>query len=107
MRRLWLFLPALLLLTAFVLGPSLDLMRASLFDPDFTTEHFARLFKRGVYLDVMLRTVQISLIVAGLCAVMGYPVALFIALQPRKRQMALIFLILIPMWMSILIRTYA
>ena len=38
---------------------------------------------------------------------MGYPVALFIALQPRKRQMALIFLILIPMWMSILIRTYA
>lgn len=107
MRRLWLFLPAALLLVAFILAPSFDLMRASVFDPDFTTEHFARLFKRGVYFDVMLRTVTVSLIVAALCALLGYPIAFFIALQPRRRQMALIFVILIPMWMSILIRTYS
>ena len=107
MRRFWLFVPALLLLLAFVLGPSLELMRASMFDPDFTTEHFARLFQRGVYLDVMLRTLKVSLIVAACCAIFGYPIAFFIALQPLRRQMALIFLILIPLWMSILIRTYA
>lgn len=104
---LWLFLPATLLLVAFIVAPSLDLFRASIFDPDFTTKHFARLVDRGVYLDVMGRTIRVSLIVAVLCTIIGYPVAFFINLQPRRRQTLLLFLILIPMWMSILIRTYA
>ncbi|QFT61062.1 Spermidine/putrescine transport system permease protein PotB (plasmid) [Sulfitobacter sp. THAF37] len=104
---LWLFLPAALLLGAFIVLPSFDLFRASVFDPEFTTKHFQRLFERGVYLDVMWRTIRVSLMVAVLCTVIGYPVAFFINLQPRRRQTILLFLILIPMWMSILIRTYA
>lgn len=104
---LWLFLPATLLLVAFIAAPSFDLFRASVFDPDFTTEHFERLINRSVYLDVMWRTIRVSLTVAVLCTLIGYPVAFFINLQPRRRQTLLLFLILIPMWMSILIRTYA
>ena len=104
---LWLFLPATLLLVAFIAAPSFDLFRASVFDPDFTTEHFERLINRSVYLDVMWRTIHVSLTVAVLCTLIGYPVAFFINLQPRRRQTLLLFLILIPMWMSILIRTYA
>ncbi|APE44962.1 spermidine/putrescine ABC transporter permease [Sulfitobacter alexandrii] len=104
---LWLFLPAALLLAAFIVLPSFDLFRASVFDPEFSTKHFQRLFERGVYLDVMWRTIRVSLAVAVLCTVIGYPVAFFINLQPRRRQTILLFLILIPMWMSILIRTYA
>ena len=104
---LWLLLPAAVLLVAFIVAPSLDLFRASLFDPDFTMRHFQRLVDRGVYLDVMWRTIRVSLIVAVLCTLIGYPVAFFINLQPRRRQTLLLFLILIPMWMSILIRTYA
>ncbi|MWB78062.1 ABC transporter permease subunit [Pseudooceanicola sp. 216_PA32_1] len=104
---LWLLLPAAVLLAGFILAPSLDLFRASLFDPDFTMQHFQRLVDRGVYLDVMWRTIRVSLIVAVLCTVIGYPVAFFINLQPSRRQTLLLFLILIPMWMSILIRTYA
>ncbi|TMV08316.1 ABC transporter permease [Arenibacterium halophilum] len=104
---LWLFLPALALLLLFILAPAADLLRASMFDPDFTTEHFARLVTRGVYIDVMLRTIRVSLIVAVCCTIIGYPIAYFINLQPRSRQTILLFLILIPMWMSILIRTFA
>lgn len=104
---LWLFLPATLLLVAFIAAPSFDLFRASVFDPDFTTAHFERLINRSVYLDVMWRTIRVSLTVAVLCTLIGYPVAFFINLQPRRRQTLLLFLILIPMWMSILIRTYA
>lgn len=104
---LWLFLPALALLLLFILAPAADLLRASVFDPEFTTKHFARLVDRGVYIDVMLRTIRVSLVVAVLCTIIGYPVAYFINLQPRRRQTILLFLILIPMWMSILIRTFA
>ena len=104
---LWLFLPALSLLLLFILAPAADLLWASMFDPNFTTEHFARLVNRGVYFDVMIRTIRVSLIVAVICTVIGYPVAYYINLQPRNRQTVLLFLILIPMWMSILIRTFA
>ncbi len=110
MKRLsliWLLLPAALLLAAFIVMPTFDLIRASIFDPEFTLEHFQRLIDRGVYVDVMWRTVRVSLIVAVVCTIVGYPVAMFINLQPKKRQVALLFLILIPMWMSVLIRTFA
>ena len=110
MKRLsliWLLLPAIALLAAFIVMPTFDLIRASIFDPEFTLEHFQRLVERGVYVDVMWRTVRVSLIVAVICTIVGYPVAMFINLQPKKRQVALLFLILIPMWMSVLIRTFA
>ena len=47
-----------------------------------------------------------ALIVAALSAVIGYPIAYYIAQQPPKRQVWLLYLFLIPMWMSALIRSY-
>ena len=102
-----LLVPALLLLVAFFLLPSLDVVQASLFDPDFTTRHFLRIAERGVYLKVFWRTLEVSAVVALLAAAIGYPIAYYINLQPRRLQFLLIFLIFIPLWMSILIRSYA
>jgi len=102
-----LLLPALALLVAFFLLPSLDVIQASIMDPDFTTRHFERIAERGVYLKVFWRTLEVSVVVALLAAVVGYPIAYFINLQPRRLQFLLIFLIFIPLWMSILIRSYA
>jgi putative spermidine/putrescine transport system permease protein len=106
-RRTWLLWPALLLLLGFFLVPSFDIVRSSLMDPEFTTEHFERLMDRKVYLAVFWKTLQLSLLIAVLAAFIGFPAAYFISQQPRKTQFLLIFLIFIPMWMSILIRSYA
>ncbi|GAB5470860.1 MAG: hypothetical protein Kilf2KO_38900 [Rhodospirillales bacterium] len=106
-RASLLLLPALGLLAAFFLLPSLDVIQASIMDPDFTTRHFERIVDRSVYLRVFWRTLEVSLVVALLAALVGYPVAYFITLQPRRLQFLLIFLIFIPLWMSILIRSYA
>ncbi|SLN75688.1 ABC transporter permease [Oceanibacterium hippocampi] len=106
-RRTWLLWPAIGLLLVFFLVPSLDLIQASVMNPDFTLEHFERIADRKVYLAVFWRTLQVSLIVAFLAALVGYPIAYFINLQPRKTQFLLIFLIFIPLWMSVLIRSYA
>ncbi|MCF3596256.1 ABC transporter permease [Rhodobacteraceae bacterium LMO-12] len=95
------------LLVFFFLVPSLDIIRSSVMDPEFTMKHFERIYERSVYLTVFWKTVKLSLLVALATAIIGYPVAYFINLQPKKTQVLLIFLIFVPMWMSILIRSYA
>tara|TARA_B110000003_G_scaffold228773_1_gene230380 strand:- start:332 stop:1180 length:849 start_codon:yes stop_codon:yes gene_type:complete len=104
---LWLLLPAVAMLLAFFLLPSLDILAKSVFDPNFTSEHFLKAIGRSVYRKVLLNTFQVALIVSTACVVIGYPVAYFIATQPRKRQFTYLFLIFVPLWMSILVRTYA
>ncbi len=103
----WLIWPALILLTLFILAPAIEIFRASIFDPEFTTEHINRIVERDIYVTILWRTLKVSLIVSILCAFIAYPVAYFIVKRPRQQQFAFLFLIFVPMWMNILIRTYA
>lgn len=107
MRQIWLLGPALLMLILFFLAPTLDVVRSSILDPHWTLTHYERFFTRPVYLEVLLRTVRVSILIAVVCTVIGYPVAHFISQQPRRLQFLLMFLIFVPLWMSILIRSYA
>ena len=106
MHRLTL-LPALFLALIFFLIPVALMFWQGLFDPDFTTRHFERFFTRGAYLRIFLNSVKISTITAALCVLIGYPVAYFIVRRPPARRPALLFLVLVPMWMSVLVRSYA
>ncbi|WP_299911767.1 ABC transporter permease [uncultured Paracoccus sp.] len=100
-------LPALFLALAFFLVPVSIMLYQGLFDPGFTLEHFERFFTRGAYLRIFLNSIQISAIVGLICVLIGYPTAYFIVRQPRHRRPLLLFLVLVPMWMSVLVRTYA
>jgi ABC-type spermidine/putrescine transport system permease subunit I len=107
-NRLWLLLlPALLIVLAFFAFPILDLMKASLFDPRFTTAHFVKLFTQSIYWRVSLNTIETALATTLLCVLIGYPAAYFLAHSPARWRPLLIFLILVPMWVSVLIRSYA
>jgi putative spermidine/putrescine transport system permease protein len=56
---------------------------------------------------VLWRTVKLSLVVTALCFAVGYPAAYFLAhTRPRVRPL-LFLLILLPLWTSLLIRTYS
>jgi ABC-type spermidine/putrescine transport system permease subunit I len=107
MRRSVLVWPAMALLLVFFMLPTLDVVRSSIMDPGFTTRHFDRIVDRPVFMTVFWRTVQVSLLVAVVGAIVAYPVAYFISQRPRRTQFLLIFLIFVPLWMSILIRSYA
>lgn len=102
-----LLIPALVLLVCFFLLPSLDVFHASFFDPDFTARHYERMASVPVYLRVFLNTFQVSLVVALLAGIVGYPIAYFINSHPRHIQVRLVLLIFVPLWMSILIRSYS
>ena len=102
-----LLFPAVALLLVFFAYPIVELMKASFFDPHFTTEHIEKFFLRKVYFRVFLNTVEISTLVTLLCFFIGYPAAYFLAHSRRSSRPYLIFLILLPLWVSILIRSYS
>ena len=63
--------------------------------------------EQRVFRDVLMRTLWISAIVTLICLVLGYPVAYVIAAQPPGRAGVLLFLVLLPFWTSLLVRTVA
>ena len=82
----------------------------------FTTENITRFFTaksevEGVqvhtYLLIFWRSLKLAVISTALCLLLGYPTAYIMARAGEKAQKIMLTLIMIPMWMNFLIRTYA
>ena len=89
-------------------------------DFNFTFDNIARFFTATsnigdgelmrevhTYLIIFLRSMKLAVISTVICLLMGYPMAYIIARAEARTQKILITLIMIPMWMNFLIRTYA
>jgi len=63
--------------------------------------------EQAVFTNIYLRTFEISLVVALLCAALGYPVAYLLASLPPRNANLLLILVLLPFWTSALVRTAA
>ena len=72
----------------------------------FTWGNFAK-FLEATYLNVILKSFWLGLLTTFICLVLGYPLALIIARCSEKVQGLLIMLVTIPMWINMLVRTYA
>lgn len=72
----------------------------------FTLENFRRVFE-FVYIKVLLRSINLALICTLICFLIGYPVAYIMADKNFHFSSTLLFLFLVPMWMNMLLRTYA
>ena len=59
------------------------------------------------YLVIFVRSLKLAVISTAICLIMGYPMAYIISRASQRTQNVLITLIMIPMWMNFLIRTYA
>ena len=59
------------------------------------------------YLLIFMRSLKLAVISTVICLVLGYPMAYIISKAGDRTQKILITLIMIPMWMNFLIRTYA
>jgi len=113
--RGWLLLaPLLAWLAAFVVVPLGGLLVYSFCSRDdlgrvvfaFTWDNYARVLD-PIYLRILGRSIGYAALTAGLCVVIGYPVAWFIARSDAKIRHRLLLLLMIPFWTSFLIRTYA
>lgn len=73
----------------------------------FTLEHFKKFFTDPDFLKTLLLSLRIAFMTTILCILIGYPVAYTISqCSPRKRNL-LILLVTLPMWINMLVRTYA
>jgi spermidine/putrescine transport system permease protein len=71
----------------------------------FTLEHYRRFFD-PLYLAILRRTVLVAFLCTTICLALGYPVAWVIARSGPRRNL-LLFLVVLPFWTSILVRTFA
>ncbi len=72
----------------------------------FTTTNVSAFFSEK-YLLIFLRSLKLAVIATAICLLLGYPIAYFISRSKAKTQKILILLLMLPMWMNFLIRTYA
>lgn len=74
--------------------------------PVYTLKNYADVFD-PLYLGILGHSLRIGLIVTGLCLLLGYPLAYFVAQRPPRWRDALLLLVMIPFWTNFLVRTYA
>lgn len=73
---------------------------------DFTWDNYVRLFD-PFYLGILFRSVFYAGLTTALCLLVGYPVGYYIARTPPSRRAVLLMLVMVPFWISFLLRTYA
>ena len=116
--------PSLLIIGVFMLAPIGIVAVYSLLEsdpyggvrPEFSPEAWGQLlFERDLddrlvfndaYIDIFLRSVLLAGAATLLCLLVGFPVAWYMAMQPVDRRTLLVFLVTIPFWTNLLIRTY-
>ncbi len=64
------------------------------------------LYFSPTYLIIIARSLGLAIATSAICAVLGVPLAWFIATRPREWRTRLLFLITLPFWVNSLIRTY-
>ena len=72
-----------------------------------TLENYAFLFEDGYYGIIYLASLKMAAISTLLCLLLGYPMAYFIARQPPRRRHVLLLGVILPFWISFLLRVYA
>ncbi|GBL58665.1 spermidine/putrescine transport system permease protein [Pseudomonas citronellolis] len=59
------------------------------------------------YLGIFQRSFWLSILTTAGCLLIGFPTALYLALQDERRRNMLLFLVTVPFWTNLLVRVYA
>jgi spermidine/putrescine transport system permease protein len=97
----------LLLPYALMFAHSFWLVRDSLLVHEWNLQNYAKLFRNPVYVEVLLRTTRIAASVTLLSLLLGYPLAYFMSFRAGLRKELLYQLVIVPLWVSYLVRGYA
>ena len=72
-----------------------------------TFDNYLFLFQDRYYAVIYLSSIKLAAVSTLLCLLLGYPMAYFIARQPPRRRNLLLLGIILPFWISFLLRVYA
>ena len=71
---------------------------------DFTIQNVSDV---GQYANIFVRSIWLSLIATAICLVIAYPVAFILSRMDKHKQGTMLMIVMLPMWMNFLLRTYA
>ncbi|MGE0503624.1 MAG: ABC transporter permease [Rhizobiaceae bacterium] len=107
-------LPAFVLMIGFFVVPGFAMAAMAFFSTSFmgidwtpTLQNFDRLFNSNVALPVLGRTLLIAAVTTAVVLVLAYPASYWIATRNSRIRNLLLLLILLPYWISYVVRTYA
>ncbi|PWC82197.1 hypothetical protein AEJ54_31960 [Azospirillum sp. Sp 7] len=107
LSSLWLLAPAaVLFLFAFILPVGEVALWSVQGEAGLSAEHYEAALGAGPYRTILFGTLQLSFGVAFACILVGYPAAYFLASCPPRNRTLLLLLILTPLWVSVLVRTF-
>ena len=126
LSRIWVGLaPAWIIIGVFMLVPIMLMAVISFLEanpyggvyPRFSTDAYVQiafeydladnLVFNPIYITIILRSVVLSILATVACLVIGFPVAYFITLQPASRRNFYIYLVTVPFWTNLLVRTFS
>ncbi|MGN0593332.1 MAG: ABC transporter permease [Ruminococcus sp.] len=99
-------LPYLVWMIIFILVP---LIMVAFFaftndDGSVTIQHISDV---GQYANIFIRSIWLALIATALCLVLAYPIAFILSRMEKHKRGTMLMLVMLPMWMNFLLRTYA
>lgn len=100
---LFLVLPYIFILTQSVLAT--DSFGKVVYD--FNFDSYIKIFTNQLYYQTLIRTFIYSIVVAVACIILSFPLAYFIAFKVTKYKSFYYTLIVLPFWMSYIVRAYA
>lgn len=108
-KTFWQSLPAtpyILWMALFIIIPLGMVVFFALTDPqgNFTLENIAR---GGEHMGVLLRSIKLAAIATALCVLIAYPLAYILSRKKGFQKQTLFIMVMLPMWMNFLLRTFA
>ena len=105
-KRSWFAVPYVVWMALMVVIPILIMVVYAFTTAEFegTLENFAEM---GSYASVFLRSFRLALVATLVCVLIGYPVSYWMAHEGPGFQRMAMALIMLPMWMNFLLRTYS
>lgn len=97
----------LLLPYALMFAHSFWMVRSGLIVHQWNLRNYATLLQNPVYLEVLFRTARIAAGVTLLSLLLGYPLAYYMSFHGGARKELLYQLVIVPLWVSYLVRGYA
>lgn len=73
-------------------------------DGNFTLEYIKNVGKYG---EIFMRSITLAAIATVICLVIAYPIAFILSRMNTNKQGTMLMIVMLPMWMNFLLRTYA
>lgn len=106
MKRKILAAPYLVWMAVFVIVPLLMVAYFAFTDGEghFTLEYVANVAQ---YTNIFVRSIWLAAIATMICLILAYPLAYILARMDLRVQSTMLMIVILPMWMNFLLRTYA